>query len=1452
MAKSISLFLISVFGVLSLILGVNASPTSAATSSFLNFQARLLTSSGSVVPDGNYNVDFKIYNADSTTGSVSTCSGACLWEETRTGGNQVRVVGGYLTVNLGSVTPFASTINWDQQLYLTMNIGGTGGSPSWDGEMQNSGHSIKLTALPYAFRAGALAKTDGGGNVGTLSFGTTATNPVITLPDATGTVCLQSSASCGFISGSGTAFLQGGNSFGALAVLGTNDANSLALQTNNSSKIVIDTSGNLTFQQASTITNVAAATGTQLTIKGGDASSGNNVGGNLLLEGGAAHGNGAAGSVIVKANGSDSTTAFQVQNSNSRPLLNVDSTNSIVSIGNATDGANLTLAGTGDVNATIRKNMNLSGAVSANDVVEIDTTANGTVKQAAVGSTRVFGIATGTGTPQDIVAYGIYQANTDGTTINRGDLLVVSNATAGKVMSLPAGSTASIGTVVGRAISTVSGGKVWVSLTLEGGGADNLQTAYTNSAGSTTPEIKVDSTRGGVDIQDANSTIGGSLFAVRQANAGGLGTAILDVQSTGNIDITGSLAAKKGTDFSTTGTSNDVNFGNVSLVRLTGASTQIITGIANGRDGYLLTIINAAGQAATISNNSGSSLAANRIITGTSADFSMPAGSSVLLVYDSTSSLWRMNASPSSSSSGVTTVGTYANCTAFSNGASISSTTITLGCADATHPGLIDTGTQTFAGAKTFTGNVAAGANLDITGSLAAKKGTDFSSTGTQNNINFSNASLIRLTNASALTITGIANGRDGYILDLINASGQSVTIKNNDTGDSSAGNVILTGTGSDYSMPLDSAVQLIYDATTSKWRMNASISTLQADYNNSTSPQITVASGTGGVVVQDASSPIGASLFTVQSNGGSSKYLDVSAATASLQVAASGTINIGTDNVATKTINIGSVGSTAQNTTLHIADSSAGVQTITIGSTSSTSTTTIQAGSGNINLTGNVAASANLDVTGSEALKKGTDYSTTGVQHNVSFANASLIRLTGASAQTIGGIANGRDGYNLVLVNAGSVAATILNLDGSSTAANQITTGTGGNISLPVGASLRLIYDATAALWRTSADSTSLQNAYNSSVSPQITVSSALGGVVIQDASSPIGAALFSVQNNGGTQNLFSVTTSTITFEDSGATHRVAIQIDTTNHILKVFSADGTTNYASISATNTDATFLSNTGTTKIGSAAAGSITIGNGSTTAVNITGSANSVWQTTAGSLTVQGGTTLLLESTSANAVTLDSTGTGAINIGTNANAKTITLGNTTGASSLVLQGGTNNINLNPSGTSNTGVIVKPGADSTAALQIQNAAGTTTLFNANTTGLTITIAGNTTNFGDLLLTNAHFTSTQTSAPTIATPLTCGTTPSASVAANSTDSAGSFTIHSGSSTQGKCSAIVTFNKTYGAAPKSITIVPASANSATTNIYVSASSATTFTPAMNVTAPSASTDYTFYYWVVE
>jgi hypothetical protein len=120
----------------------------------LNYQARILQSNGALVPDGNYHIEFKIYDTLSTGGTAQgTCTGNCLWMETRTTGNLVRVVNGYVSVNLGSVTAFGSTIPWSQDLYVTMRVGGSAGAASWDTEMTNGGNRMKISSTPLAFIA---------------------------------------------------------------------------------------------------------------------------------------------------------------------------------------------------------------------------------------------------------------------------------------------------------------------------------------------------------------------------------------------------------------------------------------------------------------------------------------------------------------------------------------------------------------------------------------------------------------------------------------------------------------------------------------------------------------------------------------------------------------------------------------------------------------------------------------------------------------------------------------------------------------------------------------------------------------------------------------------------------------------------------------------------------------------------------------------------------------------------------------------------------------------------------------------------------------------------------------------------------------------------------------------------------------------------------------------------
>jgi hypothetical protein len=348
--------LLTVGFVLTYLLSSTPLTAHAATNNTLNFQARLESASGAIVPDGTYDVTFHLFNASSSGGGTDTsCTGDsnCLWEESYTynsgaGGTDARihVANGYVTVNLGSITAFPNTINWDQQLWLTMDIGGTTGSGTitWDGQMNPR---LQLTAVPYALRAGALASpANASGYDSTLSLVQPAAgvsgNEVFQVPDmgAAGTYTLLTSGNAIQLQSTTPGVQQNGyfniNGTGIVGTLyvapgsgsiDTSSAGTLNIGTSNATGILLGQ--NVTFANGANrslvIAAAASGVGNQLTIHAGNGASGS-TGGNLLLEAGAnGTASGTPGSIIVKANGGDSTTAFQVQNAAGNPVFNIDS-----------------------------------------------------------------------------------------------------------------------------------------------------------------------------------------------------------------------------------------------------------------------------------------------------------------------------------------------------------------------------------------------------------------------------------------------------------------------------------------------------------------------------------------------------------------------------------------------------------------------------------------------------------------------------------------------------------------------------------------------------------------------------------------------------------------------------------------------------------------------------------------------------------------------------------------------------------------------------------------------------------------------------------------------------------------------------------------------------------------------------------------------------------------------
>ncbi|HVU06171.1 MAG TPA: hypothetical protein VHE10_00005, partial [Candidatus Paceibacterota bacterium] len=145
-------------------------------------------------------------------------------------------------VGIGTTSPFAR-LSLGGSAYIGGNLTATG----------------TLTLAPLATAAGSFLAVDPSGAV-----------------IATGTAGL-----------SGTFFQQNGNSFGATAVLGTNDAQSLQLETNNSPKVTVTSTGNIGVGSTTptaklTVTNGGSSTGITNVLSGAGIFT-NGGGGNLGL-----------------------------------------------------------------------------------------------------------------------------------------------------------------------------------------------------------------------------------------------------------------------------------------------------------------------------------------------------------------------------------------------------------------------------------------------------------------------------------------------------------------------------------------------------------------------------------------------------------------------------------------------------------------------------------------------------------------------------------------------------------------------------------------------------------------------------------------------------------------------------------------------------------------------------------------------------------------------------------------------------------------------------------------------------------------------------------------------------------------------------------------------------------------------------------------------------------------
>jgi len=605
---------------------------------------------------------------------------------------------------------------------------------------------------------------------------------------------------------------------------------------------------------------------------------------------------------------------------------------------------------------------------------------------------------------------------------------------------------------------------------------------------------------------------------------------------------------------------------------------------------------------------------------------------------------------------------------------------------------------------------------------------------------------------------------------------------------------------------------QLYYDQTGNNLAfyngsqfLNLLGSTVNTQITNTQISNITnVFGGAGGVAA--TGTPGALAMFTAGSQLGDSLITQTGS-----------TISVGGSNL--------QIGSSNSDHTIQIG-TGAGLQNTTVGSTSDGSTTSLQGGTGNVSiLTGGTSA-----ISGDISIKTG-DSSTTAsgditIDAGVGVVDGEVIEHKGFET----GLDNMNAWFGNTVARTSAVAHTgNFSLAETGNAANW------GVIETLPGVSVTAGHQYYFSIW------------VRASTTPR----------------NIIAKAVWAGSSGVGTVSLTPVTDSTSEWTEMTALGTAPGGATSVYFEAQSTGVNGEVHYFD-DMTVTDLSSAAAISSISIGSANAKRITIGNinqiGATTinggsGINLNSGAAGV-TVTAGVLNMTGSAPSSI-STTVGALTLTSADTAIWGVGTaNSGAGgSLTLragrGGTEAVNNggdLVLQGGA------PNGAGAPGsVIVKPQQDTTSTFQIQNTAGTSFLV-ADATNATISVTGTDTSFATLTLANAHFKTTQTTPPTIATPSNCGTAPVSAMTVGSTDVAGSFTITTGTSgASTSCDTVVTFHRPYGAAPKSILVVgKGDAGSASRQVFVSAADANGFTASFAQSSASTAAPYSFSYWVVE
>jgi hypothetical protein len=232
-----------------------------------------------------------------------------------------------------------------------------------------------------------------------------------------------------------------------------------------------------------------------------------------------------------------------------------------------------------------------------------------------------------------------------------------------------------------------------------------------------------------------------------------LPTTFASTTMTASTTISGDFATPKGADYPTTGTQSDINLGIGFLFRYTGNGAAIWRGIAGGVDGRQIRIINDSSNSSDLTLNNqdtGDSVAANRIITADGTNAVVSVNGVISLQYDAGVSRWRVASLP---------VGTGH----FMQGGNAFGATASVGTTDAYAMNFITGGATRFAilsNSATLTGDAAT--NISLVASTTGSLTLDSATTGGVNLGTGSTAKTITIGNTTGATAVNINTGTAG------------------------------------------------------------------------------------------------------------------------------------------------------------------------------------------------------------------------------------------------------------------------------------------------------------------------------------------------------------------------------------------------------------------------------------------------------------------------------------------------------------------------------------------------------------------------------------------------------------------------------------------------------------------------------------------------------------------